>query len=224
MGFDQIVEGTIWSVDCRVQLIPGCFNDFEEDVVLQLIDKMYHLGDATSCRFPIAAHFPVHDGENAASARHTTSPRAAERKLDSFNAPKEIEDFEILPVGPGSDDNIHWGIDFVLECKDVPARISLFHFRKAGVEAADDVLGVKLSVGAAYGVFQLSGEGVTILRASRSVEVGGEGFHKKRDEVALAKKEVSFQGVEMFEQLEFVVHKIYQPSHGRFVCFIDRSL
>ena len=73
-------------------------------------------------------------------------------------------------------------------------------------------------------MFQLSCEGMAVLRACGPVEICREGFHEESDEVTLAKKKISFKGVQMFEELKFVVHEMYQTGHSGFVCFVDRCL
>ena len=54
MGGDEVVERCVGSVDGGLQLIPGGLDDFEEDVVLELIDEVRHFGDGAAGGFPVA--------------------------------------------------------------------------------------------------------------------------------------------------------------------------
>ena len=146
VGFDEIVEGTVLFVDCEMKLVPGGFNDLEEDIVLKLVDKVDHLCDAAAGCFPVVAHFCVYDREDAASTGHAAPPCATEGEFDSLHAPEEVEDFEILPICPRCDDDIYRSVNFVLQSKDIPSCVSLFHLGEPGIKATENIRRVELSV------------------------------------------------------------------------------
>ena len=110
----EIVERALGLRNGGLELVPGGLDDFEEDVVLELIYEMDHLGHAASRGFPITADLLVDVGEHTTSSCHATPPCAAEGKLDALDAPKELENFEILAAGPGSDNDIDRGVDLVV--------------------------------------------------------------------------------------------------------------
>lgn len=114
VSIDEVVESAAWFRDGSLQLVPRGFDNFEEDVVLQLVDKVDHLGDGAPCGFPVAGNFIVNGGENAAGAGHAAAPGAAEGVFDAFDAPEELEDFEVLAARPRGYDYVDWGVNFVV--------------------------------------------------------------------------------------------------------------
>ncbi len=131
---DEVVECAVGLRDGGLQLVPAGFDDLEEDVVLQLVDEVDHFCNAAAGYFPVAAELAVVDrGENAAGAGHAAAPGAAEGEFDTFDAPQEVEDYQVLLARPGSDDNVDGGVDFVFEGEDVPAYIAVTELDKAGV-------------------------------------------------------------------------------------------
>ncbi len=158
VGGDEVVESGGWGEEGGGEGGPGGFDYFEEDVVLQLACEVDHFGDGATGAFPVwGGGGGRGEGEDAAGAGHAAAPGGAEAEFDAFDPPEEVEDFEVLAVGPGGDEDVDWGVDFVFEGENVPACVAFFHFGQAGVEAAEDVGGVVLGVGVADGVLELGG-------------------------------------------------------------------
>ena len=173
MGGDEVVEGGVGLGHGGVEGRPGGFDDLEEEIVLQLVDEMDHLGDGATRRLPILLHFGVHGGEHAASASHATSPGAAQSELDTFDPPQEVEDFQVLAIRPWCDDDVHRSIYLVFQSEDVPAGVPFLHLREAGIESAQDVGRVELGVRATDCMLELCCESMSILRAGGPVKVAG---------------------------------------------------
>ena len=171
VGFDEVVKGAVLFVDCEVELVPRGFDDLEENVVLKLVDEVDHLCYAAAGCFPVFAHFCVYDREDAASTGHAAPPCATEGEFNSFHAPEKVEDFEILSIRPRCDDDIYRSINFVLQSKDVPPCVSLFHLGESSIKATENIRRVELSVRASDSMLQLGGQGVSILTTSWSVQI-----------------------------------------------------
>ena len=152
VGTNQVVERAIRFGDGGLELVPACFDDFEEDVILQLVDEVDHLGNTASRDLPVPAQYVIHAGENAPGAGHAPPPCAAEREFDALDSPEEIEDDEILLACPRCNHDIDGSIDFVFQGEDVPANITVAELEETGVEAAEHVGGVELGVGPTNGV------------------------------------------------------------------------
>ena len=146
VGFDEVVEGASWFMNCEMELVPGGFDNLEEDVVLKLVDKVDHFCYAATGCFPVFAHFCVYDCEDAASTGHAAPPCATKGEFDSFHAPQEVEDFKILPICPRCDDDIYRSVNFVLQSEDIPSCVSLLHLGQSGVKATENIRRVELSV------------------------------------------------------------------------------
>ena len=55
MCSDEVVECARWRVDRGLELVPGGFDDFKEDVVLELVDEVGHFADGAPRGFPVGA-------------------------------------------------------------------------------------------------------------------------------------------------------------------------
>lgn len=138
VGLEELVEGAALAADVALEFAPGGLDDLEEDVVLELAHEVDHFGQGAAGGFPGLQDGWVGGLEDAAGAGHAFAPGLREGEFHAFDAPEEVEDFEVLAVAPFGDDDVDGRVDFVFEGEAVPADIAVGELEHAGVEATED--------------------------------------------------------------------------------------
>lgn len=87
--------------------------------------------------------------------RGDSDPTSTNGRFDPFQPPQMVKELFIVDQSFGVENGVQRGFHLVLECKAVPSDLAVRVFQYSGVETAQDIWRVVLSVGSAYRRFEV---------------------------------------------------------------------